>query len=956
MRKKILKFITCILTILVFITTPLNVKASEKNQYFGVILYDNSSYKLAFTVYQDDGGKLKAVEKYSSADVKYFPFKETDFNDKYVIDKSSSVEHGDKSLTKTYLAFPGINTEDNFTVYTTDFDQANAVIGGLIGSLNSAIGYAGRYGMKDGTILISTSVTLKEVATDIAKAVDDSRVTGDGILTNATNIHFFSYEKAKEYAASKGETGVKFSSAVAEIDKIVGHAEGTYRQGITVDDFVVMMDLKKAGPVTPLMVSCPKGYATGQLYYGERGESYTIGQDRISWKGIVTYANSAAGEGLWSDTDGWAEFVSMGSFEKHISEFASSITSKGAKALGLNTLEELVFNREGRGSTYYLGMMPYTWFQVSNSLFWVFQIIAIFILFASVLYAVYKQNYAVISPSERLSLQDHIANILIAIVLMVLYVPIFYILGKSNQMIVQLFDSMTSARTLASSFNLGWLVSLVVTILNLVILVKLNVTYLVRAATITLLHIISPAAIASMAIMGNKRGSLFNTWLRELINAIFIQSFDSIVLALFIMVNSYGGTQSAWEGLMLMFMFIPLNNWFKEKITGTSGITGVSKDIQGQASNRVAAAVTGIGTIAGIAGKASQAEKDADSKNLVRPEGSANSLPGGKRTNSSTTSGSNVGGSGNVMKEEALVSQEGNMKADKSWNKVKNATKTAGAVGGVLLGATVGGSVGNAISGVAGKNYSPSAFRTDKYEEAYTAVENQGQLYDGMMANYDEECNKAGLEYDQEEKARTESIERAEKDYDKYDLIKEEEEARFIQDEQRRSFASMDEDAQQRTLEKDYYNLYKSRGEDDSEARLSASVLAQSDMDNLNKYKKGSKEYRQQISNINDSRLESKQEIAQNKFKNSHADMFSNGERIDKQQYVDSKTYNSEALNGTREQYIDSKVSVPDALINKKTNKQYSRNEFIHATVKDEAIKMHDKYVNTMQSNNKETN
>lgn len=919
MKKKMLKFITCIIMVLVCITTPLKINAAEKNQYFAAVLYDNSSYRIAFTIYQDDGGKLKAVEKYSSVDAKYFPYRDKDFSSDLIIKEENEYE---KNLSKTYLAFPGINVDDTFTVYTTDFDQANSVVGGLVGSLNTAIGYVGRYGVKDGTIIISTSTTLKQVATDIAQTVNT--VIGSSVGTRmsiAKNINITTYDGAKTLA----ESNTQYAKVVNEIDKIINASSGTYRQGIKKDDFVVMSDVNGDGQPIALMVSCPKGYSTGQLYEGERGETYNVGTDRISWKGIVTYANAAASEGLWSDTDGWTEFVSMGSFEKSLSEFASSITSKGAKALGLNTLEELVFNREGRGSTYYLGMMPYTWFQISNSLFWVFQIIAVFTLFASVLYAVYKQNYAVISPSERLSLQDHIANILIAIFLMVLYVPIFYILGKSNQMIVQMFDSMTSARSLTTSFNLGWIVALVVTILNLTILVKLNITYLVRAATITLLHVISPLAIASMSIMGNKRGSLFNTWLREMINAIFIQSFDAIVLALFIMVNSYGGTQSAWEGLMLMFMFIPLNNWFKEKITGTSGIMGVSKDVQSSAGSRVASAVAGIGVIAGTAAKTHQVEEDSKEKNLMKPESSTGAVMGGKRTSSQTVSGGSAGGSyNNTMKEDTLVSSEGektetkrntgSMKADKVVNTLKNGARTAGAVTGVLVGSTIGGSVGNAISGAASKNYNPTAFREDKYEDAFSAVEGQRKAYNDMVSNYNSDIE------DKEKEWERRSIE-AERNIDN---VEKNEERKFEEEERDSWFGKLDRDEQERIIFDEYYNQSIASGESEQDSGVYAAVMSEMEIDYLNS---NEGKYKDRVSVVNEHRLDVRKETAVNNYKSKNNDIFNKeGDIISKQQYAENKT------------------QVPDALINKNTGKMHDENSFIKANVKESTIEKHNKY------------
>lgn len=919
MKKKFLNIFTCVLMAILFVISPLEVHASSKSQYYAAVLFDYSGYKLSYTIYQDGGEKLASVAKYSSSQA--FQYKEEHFDDSFLLSykgfetddvPSGVVIGGEKSLiNRTYLAFPGYHPLDTFGVYVTDYDQANDVIGGLISSINSAIAYVGRYGLNDGRIVVSTDISLPTIAIDIAR--NTKKAAGgktSASLTNAENIEILSYQSVVNKANSDNEYKASFKKVKEEIEGIVNHANGSYRQGITLNDFVVIWE--KNGEAEPLvaMWKCPKGYSPGQYKYSKERSEVKIGSDDVSWTGLVTYANSAAGEGLFADTDGWSEFVTMGKLEKYIAEFASSITNKGAKMLGLNTVEELAFNREGRGSNYYLGMMPYMWFQVSNALFWVFQVIAVFVLLASILWAVYKQNYAVISPSERINLQDHIANLLISIFLLMVYVPIFYILAKTNQMIVSMFDTMTAGKTLTTSVSLGWLVALVFSIFNLVILAKLNITYLIRAATITLLHIISPLVISSMSISGSKRGSLFNTWFREMVSAIFMQSFDAVVLALFIMISSYGGVTNTWESLMLMFMLIPLNNWFKEKITGTSGIINTAKQVGSDLGSRAGALVGGVATVAATASSAGRAEKEAESKNpyiegstnsgsrkgsttvkqsgdgmskggYVAPEGSneeqKNEQNSGDRKNSSNTvadtSTQSAGDNGN--NSTAKSSSKNETKRTTQYEKDRTAThaintaKTAGALTGVAVGSIIGGNVGGAISNASTKLYNPTAFDRSKYENAYNAVEQTGNEWDNENHDWLYNDEISGSKWDNDKAVLDEKEGEANKEYEEREnffknnmenLIPQNVEEQFSQEEQvdkdilgdsnikaSEAFMYKTEGEQRSELFKENLAYYKSMNYDESLAVKMASLDTSKTMNKIYDYpKKGEKGVRKE--------------------------------------------------------------------------------------------------------------
>lgn len=183
-------------------------------------------------------------------------------------------------------------------------------------------------------------------------------------------------------------------------------------------------------------------------------------------------------------------------------------------------------------------------------MFWFFEVIAILVLFASVINSAIKQSMASISPSIRNTLKDSIANLGIAIVLLILYAPMFYVLAKINSMLVVTLSSFANEMgvTLANTVNpvtkfgstmINIILDLLLFFINAGLIVKINLDYFIRSITIMLLHVMAPVAIASISFDSKK--ALFNNWLKELTGNIFMQSFNALVLAM-IMIILKGGT------------------------------------------------------------------------------------------------------------------------------------------------------------------------------------------------------------------------------------------------------------------------------------------------------------------------------------------------------------------------------------------------------------------------------
>lgn len=556
------RFLKILLTVIITVTTilPAQLVSADTSRYLAAVLYDYASFKMQYSIILENETTPYRLASYSGGDGatnRNYKGWEVATTDKTLRESSNT------STGVTWLLFPGSPIGFEGTPSQIDYNQADDVVGTLVNNLNTAIAFCVANG--DGSI-VNSKLTVDKVATTISQKPD------------------------KAY-------GVTFNWGSGADAKEIEGAKGTFKQGITANDYVTLTSDSNKEKIT-LIWKCPKGYAENQFLSGSGVGDTT--HSHLTWGYLTYFANQALATGLSADNDGWKEFQDIGTFEKMISEFAQGIINTSSSAIGMSNLEDMVFARNERASSYYLGIMPVSWWKTANTLYWVFEIIGVFILFASILYLIYKQNHAVLSPRDRLAIQDHIADLLMAIFLMAAYPLIFYILGKTNSMIVSLFNSFSGGKTLQSAASYKWWIALVMAIVEIVIVVKLNVEYLTRAVTVTALHVIAPAAIASMSIQGRQRG-IFNTWIKEMVGAIFIQSFDAIVLALFILVLGNSASSTPIESILMMFMFVPLNKWFKASFLQTTSVSGIAGDTT---SSAVSAAKTTANVVGGAIGGA----------------------------------------------------------------------------------------------------------------------------------------------------------------------------------------------------------------------------------------------------------------------------------------------------------------------------------------------------------------
>lgn len=625
------------------LSTP-KIEAAETLRYMAIVLYDEYNGILSYDLYKDDYNNLrKKSEKICSTNSSGFDnvcnlkgnkefFQERNYN------LNGTGKASDKNNGLGKLVFPNIAiTESSVNVSQKDYVQANSVTSTLVNNLNEAISFVRRNS--------SSGISLSELSKSLATAAYNRG--GEKLLTG--EIYYRNY-------ASLGNDK-SFASVKEKINNAVKNTSGTERQGLTESDYIIMYKKSADGKISDqsfFVCAYPIGYSSGQYYYLEEYNKKVIASNgKAAWGDIVMMAETAKNSPdgtLTVDKGGFDTLANPGMLEKTLNEFLDNQTQKiDAEKFGFYSIEGMMLNRGTRGQSYYLGLMPYNWFEKANTVFWVAEIIAVFILIASILYTVYQENYAIVSPAVKINLQDRVQNLLIAILLLIMYVPLFYILAKFNHSIVELLDSLVGGSVFKySKANMNTILAFVMSVFNLGIMVKINFDYLVRALTITVLHIISPVAIASISISDGKNRKYFNTWLKEMVSAMFLQTFDAVILVTFILILQNGrNTGKWWEVAFMTFMLMPLNSWFKRTFGGGSSIGDMANQTRQNAKSgfeKTWGAAAFVGNTAGniMTAKAKRNNEPNSNNNQSSQEGADTPSTARKNTSGNTQNTNDV--------------------------------------------------------------------------------------------------------------------------------------------------------------------------------------------------------------------------------------------------------------------------------------------------------------------------
>lgn len=366
-------------------------------------------------------------------------------------------------------------------------------------------------------------------------------------------------------AVNSGDPGANKLKQTRGVDK------GTYAKNFM---NVTVTNINTQQSNTQLVqFAVPKGYSPGQYAPDSWNSEDKLAHPvpYISISGIATYAGYMALRGYYTG-ETTADFIypDQNWLSKAVGELFQAILRGLYAAVGVQDVTKLVFNRGvviGSGSSavgYYEGIMPYKSMETVRMFYWIFLVIAVFVLFEAVYITVIKRSMADISPAMRADFKDDLMRLIIVLILEMIFQPVFGILCRMNTFIVSMCSALVADWAnlfRLSVYNFGFIF---VSFVTFALTITINIQYMVRQLAIGVCFMIAPVAIATLAY--DSKRNIFNVWLKALIANIFMQSFNAIVLAML-----YGVANNIHSSLMriaLIYAIIPLTKWFKEDLCG----------------------------------------------------------------------------------------------------------------------------------------------------------------------------------------------------------------------------------------------------------------------------------------------------------------------------------------------------------------------------------------------------
>lgn len=638
------------------------MKTSAHDAYFMGITIDYASFKYTSTIAFDDNdfvssnhreAKLGAFTEKAHGD----DFKLPEITSKFDENKKAYEGATGGSSKDVYIyTFPGIHTSAYKKAETDatseDMERAYWVSDNLVNSFNDAIKF------------VMSNSDYNPTADSNAK---------DKFISLATNL------------ANKGHSGgsVSFQKKNFTISK--ASSVNNVVSGLSAKNYVTIT--APNGTKANFVYSVPKGYQKGQPLNGRIPEKDQKNLENdatvLSWKHVALQGNYNfyVKDISFSQV---TEIVKPGKFEGMLTDLFSSLLGGLRDFLGIYSFQELMLNGGQRTSAYYNGIMPHTWFQSSQILHWICQVIAWIIVIGAIVKLLVSRNIASINSAMRVNLIEGIQNLMLTGFMLTLVVPMFHAISVLNSKIVDIFGkSSIATSTFGStvSMSTGLFSAVIINICFFIVLLYFNFVYIIRAITVALLYGTAPLFIASIGY-GGKYKQLFGNWLKELVSNIFMQSFHAICLAFFALVSTSGSARTI-EQLVLVYSFIPLTQFFRQNLMGLSG--GMAEKIAGSALSTGANMATGFvgGAMAGYKGYQS-------SKNVGQANGSFQSNANNMSMKSAkdfqpTTSTSATNGKNFNSQESNMPPGTGGMRLSKNGencNPIYEKTKmSAGKIG-----------------------------------------------------------------------------------------------------------------------------------------------------------------------------------------------------------------------------------------------------------------------------------
>ena len=484
-----------------------------------------------------------------------------------------------------------------------------------------------------------------------------------------------------------------------------------------------------------------KQFADGKDPYGVRNDNMPDSEAKgdAVWVTIFSIANYATAQAQYSDvtTEG-AGAGDMGWVEETIYKMFYGIYTGLTNALGLQTIEQLIYNGGARSNaSYEAGMMSASWWGTVLKYHLIFQIVAWMIIAVAVAKVLIQINFSTINPSLRMSLMETLQKFVIVGFSLALCIPFIRLLATFNNLIVDLFQTQADGGLMgASSFGIA---GIIILLGFLGITVVMNGIYIMRAIMIALLTASAPLFIVSMAFSGPKQKGLFDNWLKEISANIFMQSVHAFSFAF--LFDVMGNTNGLFTKLVIYFSLLPIIDSFRQLIFGNAGSFAVSQGKAGAQTAFAAIENKALGVAAGGANIAAGAitkkfggdNPAVQDLSVNRDIGATNGVGGGGKSGS--------GGAGSVGKDaaignlstagKALANKDNSPGAQRWGHALSGASKAISAykgTGGIMGNAATRANLGDVAGSVkASENYGNSV--TDDIGTAAADIEHARDNY-----------------------------------------------------------------------------------------------------------------------------------------------------------------------------------------------------------------------------------
>ncbi len=656
----------------------------------------------------------------------------------------SDNKFGDRDLTNTGLvySFPSYDRDRNDS-HSFDIDMARAQkISSTLGSNMNTLISSVKDMVDFKNTVVAANPTVDYVAASI-QIVDELKGVADG------NVHELFGNKIifcgdDNYGDWSYGNAVYSSDGYKEIDE-----EGNLLAYIFNENDGD--EAHKAGHPSKadsgVIWAMPKGYldpttgtqfADGRDPYGVRNDNMPDSESKgdAVWVTIFSIANYATAQAQYSDvtTEGVGAGV-MSWVEETIYKMFYGIYTGLTNALGLQTIEQLIYNGGARSNaSYEAGMMSASWWGTVLKYHLIFQIVAWMIIAVAVAKVLIQINFSTINPSLRMSLMETLQKFVIVGFSLALCIPFIRLLATFNNLIVDLFQTQADGGLMgASSFGIA---GIIILLGFLGITVVMNGIYIMRAIMIALLTASAPLFIVSMAFSGPKQKGLFDNWLKEISANIFMQSVHAFSFAF--LFDVMGNTNGLFTKLVIYFSLLPIIDSFRQLIFGNAGSFAVSQGKAGAQTAFAAIENKALGVAAGganIAAGAITKKYGGDNPavqdlSVNRDIGATNGVGGGGKSGS--------GGAGSVGKDAAVgnlstagkaLKDNGSGKARAAGHALSGASKAISAykgTGGIMGNAATRANLGDVAGSVkASENYGNSI--TD---DIGTASADIGQVID----------------------------------------------------------------------------------------------------------------------------------------------------------------------------------------------------------------------------------